>query len=80
MKTFSMNTYKEQVAEIATLVMRDRSHFYGTRKQAIQYAIDGIEMEANFGSFQWTNQVQSIPEITPQEVEAVIKKHYRIVE
>ena len=69
MNTFNMNTYKEQVAEIATLVMRDRSHFYGTRKQAIQYAIDGIEMEANFGSFQWTNQVQSIPEITVEEVE-----------
>ena len=67
-----MKTYNEQVAEIATLVMRDRSHFFGSRKTAIQYAIDGIEMEANFGSFEWTKQVQSIPEITPQEVEAFL--------
>ena len=66
-----MKTYNEQVAEIATLVMRDRNRFFGTRKQAIQYAIDGIKMELNFGSFQWTNQVQSIPEITIEEVEAL---------
>lgn len=68
-----MKTYNEQVAEIATLVMRDRNRFFGTRKQAIEYAVYGIEIDANFGSFQWTNQVQSVPEITPQEVEAVIK-------
>jgi len=65
-------TYIQQVAEIATLVMRDRSHFCGTRKQAIQYAVDGIQMEANFGSFQWTKQVQSIPEITTDEVEVFL--------
>ena len=63
--------YKQQVAEIATLVMRDRSHFFGTRKQAIEYAIDGIKMGANFGSFVWTKQIQSIPEITIEEVEAL---------
>ena len=67
-----MVNYNEQVAEIATLVMRDRNRFCGTRKEAIQYAIDGIEMEANFGSFQWTKQVQSIPEITSQEVEVFL--------
>ena len=68
-----MKTYNEQVAEIATLVMRDRNRFCCTRKQAIEYAVYGIQIEANFGSFQWTNQVQSIPEITVDEVEAVIK-------
>lgn len=68
-----MVKYNEQVAEIATLVMRDRNRFCGTRKQAIEYAVYGIQIEANFGSFQWTKQVQSIPEITVDEVEAVIK-------
>ena len=69
-----MKSIVESVAESATLVMRDRNRFFGTRKQAIEYAIDGIRMEANFGSFQWTNQIQNIPEITKQEVENFLRK------
>jgi hypothetical protein len=68
-----MKTLSQQVAEIATLVIRDEDRFFGTRQQAVEYTKYGIENGCSF-QFIATNQNETIPEITETEVN--IRSHY----
>ena len=63
----------KQIAEIATLVIRDEDRFFGTRQQAVEYAKYGIENGCTF-QFIATDQNETIPEITETEVN--IRSHY----
>jgi hypothetical protein len=54
-----MKTLSQQVAEIATLVIRDEDRFFGTRQQAVEYTKYGIENGCSF-QFIATNQNETI--------------------